>query len=375
MVGQKKKKISLPSSLIVTQSNQLVEARYNLPLAEQRLILTMIARIQPDDEDFKPYRISIRELAEFMGIDKNSAYRECKKITKSLLSRVLEIAEPGQLVQTGWVSSAQYIEGSGMVNLCFDPLLKPYLLKLKGNFTSLKLEMILSFKSQYTMRIYSLLKRHERFKVREIPLDQLREMLGLQKNQYKLYGNFKTDLLKPIQKELIEKADLYFEFEEIKHGRRVGALKFIIFSKQNSQSILSSEIPLSEPDIQTDPIALELDSSLLDKLLELIPDQHRAKKTVASALESYERKHGFPYVERNILYTNAKADKSYAGFLNNALKEDWGHDWYLEQQSKSKPPVKQKQMEIWEKLGFASMKEYDEHMWKHQMDLYGVNTD
>jgi hypothetical protein len=373
MARQKKKKISPPSSLIVTQSNQLVEARYNLPLAEQRLILTMIARIQPDDEDFKPYRISIRELAEFMGIDKNSAYRECKKITKSLLSRVLEIAEPGQLVQTGWVSSAQYIEGSGMVSLCFDPLLKPYLLKLKGNFTSLKLEMILSFKSQYTMRVYSLLKRYERFKMREIPLDQLREILGLQKNQYSLYGNFKTDLLKPIQKELIEKADLYFEFEEIKYGRRVGALRFKIFSQQNLQSILPSEVP--SPDIQPDPVISKSDSSLFDKLLVLVPDQHRAKKTVISALESYEKKHGFSYVERNILYTNAKAEKSYAGFLNNALKEDWGHDWYLEQQSKSIPPVKQKQMEIWEKLGFASMKEYDEHMWKHQMDLYGVITD
>lgn len=369
MVRRKKKKISPPSSLIVTQSNQLVEARYNLPLAEQRLILTMIARIQPDDEDFKPYRIAIRELAEFMGIDKNSAYRECKKITRSLLSRVLEIAEPGQLVQTGWVSSAQYIEGSGMVNLCFDPLLKPYLLKLKGNFTSLKLEMILSFKSQYTMRIYSLLKRYEAFKVREIPLEQLREILGLQKNQYSLYGNFKTDLLKPIQQELIEKADLYFEFEEIKHGRRVGALKFEIFSKQNLQSILPAEIP--SPGIQSDPITLESAPSVFDKLLVLIPDQHRAKKTVVSALESYERRHGFSYVERNILYTNAKAEKSYAGFLNNALKEDWGHDWLLEQQTN--PSVKQKQMEIWEKLGFTSMKEYDEHMWKHQMDLYGAN--
>ena len=63
------KKKSLPNSLIVTQSNQLVEAKYNLPLAEQRLILIMISRIQPDDEDFKPYRISVSELAEFLGVD------------------------------------------------------------------------------------------------------------------------------------------------------------------------------------------------------------------------------------------------------------------------------------------------------------------
>jgi plasmid replication initiation protein len=115
----------------VIQSNPLIGVHYDLPLEEQRLILTLIARIQPDDEDFKPYRIPIKEFAEFMGIDKNSAYRECKQITKSLLSRVLKIAEPGRLVQTGWISSAQYIEGSGMITLRFAPMLKPYLLKFK----------------------------------------------------------------------------------------------------------------------------------------------------------------------------------------------------------------------------------------------------
>ena len=151
MVKLKKKQV--PASLIVTQANELVSARYTLPLAEQRLILIMIAKIQPEDEDFKPYRIGINELAEFMGIDKNSAYRECKKTTKNLLSRVLEIQEPGRLLQTHWVSSADYIDGSGMVKLCFDPELKPYLLQLKGNFTSSKLEMLLSFKSQYRLGV------------------------------------------------------------------------------------------------------------------------------------------------------------------------------------------------------------------------------
>ncbi len=128
----KKKKIT-PSSLIVTQSNELVEARYNLSLGEQRLVLAMIARVQPCDEDFKPYRINIAELADFLGIAKGSAYHECKKITKALLGRVLEIQEDGRLLQIGWVSSADYIDGQGYADLCFDPKLKPFLLQLRVN--------------------------------------------------------------------------------------------------------------------------------------------------------------------------------------------------------------------------------------------------
>jgi Initiator Replication protein len=358
------KKKSLPSSSIVTQSNGLVTARYTLPLAEQRLILTMIARIQPDDEDFKPYRISVGELAEFIGVAKGSAYLECKKTTENLLKRVLKIDEPDGLLQVNWVSSAKYIDGSGMVNLSFDPLLKPYLLKLKGNFTSCKLEMLLSFKSQYTMRMYNLLKQYEWRKEREIELEFLREILGLNNDQYKLYADFKRNILESTQKELAEKADLTFEFNEIKYGRRVGAINFRIFSKEPLESLSDNE------QINPPPLFPFIDAEIslsVDKLLLLVPEPHRTKKTVQAALESFDRKQGFDYVKRNILYSNAKADKSYAGFLNNALKEDWGHDWNLEQQETLSPTVKKKAIEVWERDGFSSQSEYEKFMWKKQM--------
>ena len=117
-------------------------------------------------------------------------------------------------------------------------------------------------------------------------------------------------------------------------------------------------LDLSSPEAQTSP--------LLSQLLLLVQEQHKAKKTVETALDAYEKKHGFDYVKRNIMYSNAKADKSYAGFLNNALKEDWGHDWELEQQE----VVKKKTVEVWERQGFSSQKEYDEVMYRKQMDKY-----
>lgn len=355
----KKNKKKLPTSLIVTQSNQLVEARYNLPLAEQRLILTMISRIQPDDEDFKPYRISVGELADFLGVDKASAYRECKKTTENLLKRVVNIEEADGLLQVGWVSSAKYIDGSGIVNLSFDPLLKPYLLKLKGNFTSSKLEMLLSFKSQYTMRMYNLLKQYERLKGRELELEKLRNMLGLRNDQYKLYADFKRTILEATKKELINKADLYFEYEEVKDGRRVSAIRFRIFTKTYIKTT-------QEKRLQIAPLENEILPRLNDLLL-FVPEQHRSKKTIFSSLESYEKKYNFEYVKRNILYCNVKADKSYAGFLNNALKGDWGHDFILDHEE----IVKKKQVEIWERNGFSSEKEFNDFMYRKQMENYG----
>lgn len=364
----RKKQKALPNSLIVTQANELVEARYNLPLVEQRLVLTMIARIQPDDEDFKPYRISVSDFAEFLGVAKDSAYSECKKITAKLLSRVLHIKEEGRLLQIGWMSSAEYIDGSGMVNLTFDPLLKPYLLQLKSSFTSCKLTMLLSFKSQYTMRVYTLLKQYEKLKVREIEMEVLRDILGVRKDLHVEYKNFKINILLPTQKELAQKADLMFEFDEIKYGRRVGAIRFLIYTKTPPVSLLVNDELSTVDQVSVKPETnTSLDVAISDLLL-LVPGQHRNKKTVHTALEVFNKKHGFEYVKRNIFYTNAKADKSYAGFLNNALKGDWGQDAMVEQQSLfNKIPI-----EVWERSGFSSKKEYDDYMYRKKMEDYGV---
>ena len=359
-----KRKRKLPNSLIVTQSNQLVEARYNLPLAEQRLILTMISKIQPSDEDFQPYRINVNELADFLGIDKNSAYRECKRITENLLKRVVSIDETDGLLQIGWVSSAKYIDGSGVVNLSFDPKLKPYLLQLKGNFTSSKLEMLLSFKSQYTVRMYTLLKQYEKLKEREIELDLLRGILGIGKEQYLEYKNFKNRVLYPTQRELTEKADLYFEFDEIKYGRKVGAIRFRIFIRKPLNSTLGNAI---DNQLLITQITGQPEADMVIPLASLVLEQHKTKKTVHTALEIYEKKYGYDYVKRNILYSNEKAEKSYAGFLSKALKEDWAHDWELQQQEIVE---KKKIKEVWERNGFKSKKDYDDFMYRKQMKIY-----
>ena len=362
MTKRNKKKKSLPPSLIVTQSNELVSARYTLPLAEQRLVLMMIAKIQPDDEDFKPYHISIAEFADFLGIAKGSMYLECKKITKSLLSRVLEIKDQNRLLQTNWVSSADYIDGSGVVKLSIDPLLKPFLLQLQGNFTSCKLAILLSFKSQYTMRIYTLLKQCTNLKEREIELFELRSILGIRQDQHSEYSNFKKNIIIPAQKELMEKSDIQFEFDEVKFGRSIGAIRFHIFTKKLSEA--KPVLPSSTKNTVIPPPDAQISTFSAD-LMQLIPEQHRAKNTVLNAIESFEKKHGFDYVKRNILYCNSKAEKSYAGFLHNALKNDWGHDWELDQNTPVKKKVKHK--EVWQREGYASESEYAQAMFDKQM--------
>jgi plasmid replication initiation protein len=343
-IPAKKKKQS--SSAIVTQSNELVSARYALPLGEMRLLFTVISKIQPDDTKLTVYRIPVAEFAEFLGVDKNSAYREVRKITKSLVTRYVEIKEPDCLVQTTWVAQAKYIDGTGMVDVQLSESMIPYLLQLKnGNFTQCKLVMLLSFKSQYTLRLYMLLKQkrdhNPRAKEYEFEIEELRKQLGLSIEEdkekkidvvdmYADYKNLKARVLNPAKNEMDEKADIGFEYEEIRHGRRVGAISFRVFA-------ISRNIMPAEEQLSLDLTAQSgTDLDLITTLLSFVPEQHRAKKGIRATIETAEKQHGFDYVKRNILYSNAHASQNYAGYLNGALAIDYGHDWEIEQQQAAK---------------------------------------
>ncbi|MCI5211554.1 MAG: RepB family plasmid replication initiator protein, partial [Candidatus Electrothrix sp. ATG2] len=129
---QKKTRKHMPmtkKSPLVVQSNKLIESRYSLTVGEQRLILAMVARIHPDDEDFFKYEITLRELAELMNVDLPYAYHEIDRITERLMERVLHIPQAdGDLLKVHWVSTALHRKNS--VVLSFAPELKPYLLRL-----------------------------------------------------------------------------------------------------------------------------------------------------------------------------------------------------------------------------------------------------
>ena len=345
----KRKRKLPPSTAIVTQSNELVSARYALPLGEMRLLFTVIAKIQPTDTKLTVYRIPIGEFADFLGVARGSAYSEMKKTTKALVTRYVEIQEPGSLTQTTWVASAKYIDGTGLVEIRLNDEMIPHLLQLKnGNFTQCKLAMLLSFRSQYTLRLYMLLKQkrdHNPYaKSYEFELGELRKILGVSVERiprsdkfdkaqeaielYPEYKHFKASILEASKKELTTKSDFSFEYEEIRHGRRVAAINFRVFPIQRVEL-------LAEQREQQSPLP-GLDLDLVATLLSFVPEAHRAKKSVRASIEAAEKTHGFDYVKRNILYSNQMAPKNYAGYLNGALAIDYGHDWEIEQQQTTK---------------------------------------
>ncbi|MGV3466522.1 MAG: replication initiation protein [Heyndrickxia sp.] len=231
---------------LVTKSNVLIEANYKLGVVEQKIILCLVSNIQPHDSDFKTYTLPIKEFNQLLGLKGTPKYTELRAITREMMKKVFEIRIEKKVIQVAWLSYVAYNESEGTIDIRFDPFLRPYLLELKKNFTTYKLENVMGLRSSYAIRIYELLKQYEKIKERAFTVSDLRKVLGAEEI-YPAYGNFKQRVLIPAQKELKAKTDIAFEIEEFKQGRRVEKIKFVITSKKSK---VSQQLNLFEDNLE-----------------------------------------------------------------------------------------------------------------------------
>jgi len=215
--------------LVVSKSNSLVEASYRMNVSEQRVLALLVAQIHPDDEDFRPYRFKVAELAKLIETKTKAAYGEVRELTRGLMKRVIQIEEADGPLQIAWMSSAKYFTGKGEVELCFDPKLKPYLLQLQSRFTSYKLRNVVKLRSRYSVRLYELLKQYEAFGKRSFELTELRKTLGLTESEFTLWADFRRNVLELAERELPKKTDIGFSYSARKSGRAVTSVDFTIW--------------------------------------------------------------------------------------------------------------------------------------------------
>jgi plasmid replication initiation protein len=210
---------------VVKQNYKLVNARYKLNTSEIKIIMNAISEIDADDGGFQTRKISVQELTRELCVEVK--YSRLKTFCEDLFKKPIFIPKDnGGFLVASWFSSLEYKAGEGVIEYEISPKLAPYLLELKERFVKYNLRYILPLQSSYSIRIYQLLKEYEKLSRRTFTIEELRELLSVPKSY--LYADFKRKILQPAERELIENCDIFFEFEEIKKGRRVNELLFRI---------------------------------------------------------------------------------------------------------------------------------------------------
>lgn len=323
---------------VVTQSNNLVEANYSPDLTAQahKMARFILSLISPNDKDLRTYTVKIDALKQYLGIKKSTRwgafYSRLKETAQKLNAAPIEIRKPdGKYLVAYLISGYEVDTNKGTITFEISGLLKPYLLELKKNYTSYLLAYIPKLKSSYSIRLYELLYQYRKIGKRQFELADLQKKVG---SSYKLYGDFKRKVILQAQKDLKKHTDIAFVFAEIKEGRKVASVKFVIFSntplnKQTNQLpfLEPTKEPKEEPAFHESLIkamnALGISEQNVAKYLakgfDIIDGDDKKKEATIKRCKTLENY----YLEKLELTKHAPNSGNAAGYFIKALKEDW----------------------------------------------------
>lgn len=256
-------------NLSLRKSNELVSAKYKSTLLENQVMAIALTRIEADATD-PNYPLVAKlypgELKRLIG-DPAHIYRTLKTVSKTMVGHTMFMEDhKGNFRAHAIVTDATY--ENGVFTVMFNENLKPHILGLEKNYTTLELSVLTDFRRNASFRIYELLKKEfyksnpnkDEGKVEvEYKLAEFRFMIGianaddpLVKNEMARMGNYidwdvlyskldKKDrkyekwyelvrnVIIPAQEELKEKSNISFEYEGIRSGRKMDRILFKVY--------------------------------------------------------------------------------------------------------------------------------------------------
>ena len=231
----------MPNDLVVVKANSLIEASYRLSIDEVRILALTIGSMDPNSNQ-QVFDFTVADFVrEFPEINLDNAYKQIQGAIKRIYERSVKTEDKDRVTEFRWVSSRTYFKKEGRFRIAMTNEVMPYLTQLKGQFTKYQLRNISSFNSVHSIRIYELITQYRKVGEREITIEELKKWLQVE-DKYPRFNNFKQWVLEPSIAEINEKSDLMVSVEQIKRGRTIHALKFLISpKKQATQAVENAE--------------------------------------------------------------------------------------------------------------------------------------
>ena len=301
---------------IAVRPNSLIEARYDLKPKQNDILDMVLSRIDNDNNYL--YELNITDYKNLYKTDSSNVYRDFKKAVKEFEDKgfyLIDTKNNKEIFFT-WFASIAYSDNEGKIVVEIGNRLKSLLVEMKKRIFY-KIEYPLNFSSIYSKRIYYYLKSFQDTGWRLDNLDVLRKKLQCPES-YDKYSFFKIKVLEQAKKEINKSSDINFNYEEIKTGRRVSQIKFLI-----KQDKILNEVAVNAPDAVT-PKEIVTDLNDINPILEV-------KKIIKESLTDLELQRIIDAANSDINKVKEKYEIiSKMGKVNNivgamltALKEDW----------------------------------------------------
>lgn len=261
----------------VEKQNILNEMKSNqMTLQEIRFFSIYLSKINARDINTRVVDFSLLDFLKIMNIDKVNI--SCLESTlSSLLSKVVFTPNEKkgftgfQLFKKCDVYQDELTEQYRIKIDAHDDAL-PLLFNFKEQYFKYELWNALNLRSANQIRMYEILKQYETVGIRIIKLNELKKLLGVNEKSYHRFNSFRESIIDTAKTALLQYTDICFEYETIKAGRRVTALKFFISKNEKCKKRINLDefihLKEAEPEIQYDSETSNIDYEGYADLLE-----------------------------------------------------------------------------------------------------------
>jgi plasmid replication initiation protein len=184
--------------------------------------------------ELKEHAFELSDFCRVCGLDSDNGanYRYIKKTLKELRDKSVWVEiEKGTEATLAWISTVIITKGSGVVRIRIDDMMKPYLIQLRERFTQFELYYTLAMRSQYSIRLYELLKSYEHRQSKTFEIEELKKRLDAE--TYERFTNFQQKVLDIAIREINELSDINVTYTLAKEGRRFAKIRFVINIKKD----------------------------------------------------------------------------------------------------------------------------------------------
>lgn len=270
---------------MVVKDNSMIGASYSLGVAEQRLIFLAIIEAREQETLIKAgglLRITAKSYEKQFNVEKHTAYKVLKDACNGLYEAEFKYSyadkRTGKLfhAKSRFVQKIAYADDLGCVELIFAEDVVPLITRLEERYTEYELKQVSALQSEYAIRLYELIAQWRTVgKINRIPLDELRNKLGVKPEKYKKMCNFKARVLDLAVKQVNDFTDIDVKYDQHKNGKTITAISFIFKHKITANTIAADDNSF----IKLSPSQIAIFSAKLAELNELGSNAPMGKTT------------------------------------------------------------------------------------------------
>jgi len=244
----------------VYYDNKIARMPTAFNLEEEKLLHMVFSKLNSFEKNNSTVTLSKKELFENLNISGNSKYQRYKKIFKGIINKsYVEISDENAAIFGSVIRLVKWNYSGDKIEVKLTEEFMPYISELVDNFTMVRLEIVMKFKSKYTLSIYRWLCSWADNRIdfsengRYITTKELKELCGLKEEDYVYNGKFNRSLFEKYVidvaiSEINFKTDMRVEYKKNKESNKVKTYAFhFVRSKNKEDSLYESTHTTDKP--------------------------------------------------------------------------------------------------------------------------------